>query len=122
MILKMDKTEHGWILEGEKLPGMDGEAVKHYRQEGYCAKRTLEDAIEEAEPYLEEQIIAAGIRVIGKDIFPRAGEFRLILLLKDFQGPNPKQLASSSGIRYTQIKCFKTNCKRLRILGETVYV
>ncbi len=48
MSTKIDKREDGWYLNEERLPGIDVEAVKHYRQEGYWPNKTLGDLIEEA--------------------------------------------------------------------------
>lgn len=47
MSTKIDKREGGWFLDEVKLPGIDVEAVKHYRQEGYWPNKTLGDLIEE---------------------------------------------------------------------------
>ena len=42
--------------------------------------------IEELEPYMEEQINALGITVIGKDVFPRCGELNPELIRKGLTG------------------------------------
>ncbi|MDS1029341.1 indolepyruvate ferredoxin oxidoreductase subunit alpha [Bacillota bacterium LX-D] len=53
--------------------------------------------IEELEPFLEEQIKAWGLKVIGKELFPGIGEFNVELLAEKFnqvQGQN--QVAASA--------------------------
>ena len=45
--------------------------------------------IEELEPYLEDQIKAIGIAVVGKDVFPRCGELNPELVRKGLTGVEP---------------------------------
>ena len=45
--------------------------------------------IEELEPYLEEQIRALGIEVVGKDVFPRCGELNPELVRSGLTGEKP---------------------------------
>jgi indolepyruvate ferredoxin oxidoreductase alpha subunit len=52
--------------------------------------------IEELEPFLEEQIKAWGLAVIGKDIFPRIGELSAELIAQKFSEEEQSEVASAS--------------------------
>ena len=48
MRVRLDRRDTGWFIDEERLPGIDLDAVKYYRQEHYWADRTIGDVIEEA--------------------------------------------------------------------------
>ena len=51
--------------------------------------------IEELDPFLEKQIKAMGIEVIGKDILPLEGEYTAAMLKDKILGIAPKEMASA---------------------------
>ncbi|MDI6828241.1 MAG: indolepyruvate ferredoxin oxidoreductase subunit alpha, partial [Armatimonadota bacterium] len=54
--------------------------------------------VEELDPFLEDQIRALGIEVIGKDCFPRVGELNPTLVAIGFGIKEPKQVAVTTQV------------------------
>jgi len=50
--------------------------------------------LEELEPFMQEQLLAAGFDVLGKEIFPREGELLPEILLESIRGAAKKRLLS----------------------------
>ncbi|MCX7779714.1 MAG: indolepyruvate ferredoxin oxidoreductase subunit alpha [Negativicutes bacterium] len=64
----------------------------------FIAAHPVVYVIEEGEPFLEEQIKALGLKVIGKELFPRIGELSAAIIRQKLLGENAGNPALASDI------------------------